>query len=37
MGLKEQIGPKALRIGIFHYTTLEEVDAILGALHEVSG
>jgi cysteine desulfurase family protein (TIGR01976 family) len=37
MGLEEQIGRKALRIGIFHYTTLEEVDALLGALHELSG
>jgi cysteine desulfurase family protein (TIGR01976 family) len=37
MGLKEHIRGKALRVGIFHYNTLEEVDAILGALDELSG
>jgi cysteine desulfurase family protein (TIGR01976 family) len=38
VGLKERIGLEmALRIGIFHYTTEQEIDALLRALTEVAG
>jgi cysteine desulfurase family protein (TIGR01976 family) len=38
IGLKERLDlPMALRVGIFHYTTADEVDALLRALTEVCG
>jgi cysteine desulfurase family protein (TIGR01976 family) len=37
LGLRERIGPqKALRVGIFHYNTAAEVDALLAALGELA-
>ncbi|HEU4977212.1 MAG TPA: aminotransferase class V-fold PLP-dependent enzyme [Baekduia sp.] len=36
LGLRELIGPrKALRVGLFHYTTDDEVDGVLAALRDV--
>jgi cysteine desulfurase family protein (TIGR01976 family) len=38
LGLKERLGfDSALRVGIFHYHTAGEVDALLGALHRIVG
>ncbi len=36
LGLRERIGGKALRVGIFHYNTAAEVDALLAALTEIA-
>lgn len=36
LGLREPIGGKAVRVGIFHYNTAAEVDALLSALRELS-
>lgn len=38
MGLKDLIGPRgALRLGVFHYTMADEVDAVLNALGDALG
>jgi cysteine desulfurase family protein (TIGR01976 family) len=36
LGLRETIGGKALRVGIFHYNTAAEVDSLLTALRELT-
>jgi cysteine desulfurase family protein (TIGR01976 family) len=36
LGLRELIGGKAVRVGIFHYNTAAEVDALLTALHDLT-
>lgn len=36
LGLRELIGGKAVRVGIFHYNTAAEVDALLAALRELA-